>query len=431
MPENKTDIRLTWGYHLSLGLITLLVAVLPKLVAIGFFFMFAISIIGLFKKQFTFRMNVIKGAFIIFYLLFLIGVYFTKDFPNAMKVLEYRLSFLIIPVLFLFRPKFKIDLAYPIMGLVIGMVCISIVGFIKALGALQTSHNPLTSFTSSNICIDHPTYYASFTMVALAGMWYLYKQGFSGFTLPKVMPFLLFGGLMVLLSYSISAILFLLAIIAFVVFKWFYTKINKAVAVVIMALAPLGIFFLITSTPAIKDEFNNSIRALSEYASNPMEFIHGKGEVPTGDKVRLIMWTVTAKECLAHPMGVGTGNVDENLSRVLIGVNQIEMSTKTQNNEIRYNPHNQFLQTALELGILGLAVFLFILFTSIQWGIKSRNGLLVLVISCLSFNCLFESMLQRQTGIVFFTFWIVLLTMELENKKNAKKRNFRSDCFNA
>jgi O-antigen ligase len=314
------------------------------------------------------------------------------------------------------------DFAYPILGLALGIVCISIVGFTKAIGVFQLSHNALTSFTSSNICVDHPTYYAAFTMVALSGVWFLYKKQFSGFSLPRVIPFLLFAVVMILLSYSMSAILFLFAVAAFLLFKWIYTKFNKIAAVAMIALAPVGIFIVITNTPALKDEFNNSAVALHEYTTNPMEFIHGKGEVPTGDKVRLIMWAVTARECLAHPLGVGTGNVDENLSQALLQVNQIEMSTKTQNNEIRYNPHNQFLQTALELGFLGLTIFLFILVKSAQWGIRSRNGLLVLVVFCLSFNCLFESMLQRQTGIVFFTFWIVLLTMDLDQPNFLKKQ---------
>ena len=423
MNANKTDMRIAKGYHLALALITLLIAVLPKMVAIGFAFLFAMSTIGLLKKQFGFRMNIVTAAFMIFYLFFLIGVCFTNDFANAMKVLEYRLSFIIIPILFVFRPRFKIDLAYPILGLALGIVFISIVGFTKAFGVFQLTQNALTSFTSSNICVDHPTYYAAFTTVALAGVWFLYKKNFPGFTLLKIIPFLLFAVVMILLSYSMSAILFLFVVAAFLLFKWIYKKFNKIAAVAMLVVTPVGVFIVITNTPALKDEFNNSTVALQEYTTNPMEFIQGQGEVPTGDKVRLIMWAVTSRECLAHPLGVGTGNVDENLSQALLQVNQVEMSTKTQTNEIRYNPHNQFLQTALELGFLGLTIFLFILVKSAQWGIRSRNGLLVLVVSCLSFNCLFESMLQRQTGIVFFTFWIVLLTMELGETKFLKEQS--------
>jgi len=419
MSLEKTSLRIPVAYHLSLSLITLMLAIVPKLVAIGFVVMFVICLIGFFKKQFTLKMNAVLWAYVCFYVLYLVGIYFTNDFPNAMKVLEYKLSFVLIPILFVFRPNFNLKISYPIVGLAVGIVCISIAGFIKAIAAFQLTHNALVSFTSSNICIDHPTYFAAFTMIAIGGMWYLYKKDWAGFTILKVLPFVVFGGIMVMLSYSMSAILFLFLVIAFLIIKWIYEKINRYLAIAVVAAAPVFIYFVVANIPALKDEVNNSATAFSEYVSNPMEYIQGKGEVPTGDKVRLIMWTVTARECMEHPMGVGTGNVDSNLSEALASVNQIEMSTKTPNKEIRYNPHNQFLQTTMELGFLGLAVFVFILFKGIQWGIRYKNGLFILVISCLSFNCLFESMLQRQTGIVFFTFWICLLSVsELKSTSN-------------
>jgi O-antigen ligase len=418
MSSKKENVRISAAYHLSLSLITLMLAVVPKLVAIGFVVMFVICVLGLVKKQFTLKMNAILWAYVCFYLLYLVGIYFTNDFPNAMKVLEYKLSFVLIPILFVFRPNFKMKISYPIVGLALGIVCISIAGFVKAIAAFQLTHNALVSFTSSNICIDHPTYFAAFTMVGVGGMWFLYKSDVPGFSLLKVLPFVLFGGIMIMLSYSMSAILFLFLVLAFLIVKWLYNKINRYLAIAVVAAAPLFIYFVVANIPALKDEVNNSAMAFSEYVCNPMEYIQGKGEVPTGDKVRLIMWTVTARECLQHPMGVGTGNVDGHLSIALQEVGQIEMSTKTPNKEIRYNPHNQFLQTTMELGFLGLAVFLFILTKGIQWGIRYKNGLFILVISCLSFNCLFESMLQRQTGIVFFTFWICLLSVSVLNWNN-------------
>ena len=415
MSSEKANVRIAAAYHVSLSLITLMLAIVPKLVAIGFVVMFVICLIGFFKKQFTLKMNAVLWAYVCFYVLYLVGIYFTNDFPNAMKVLEYKLSFVLIPILFVFRPNFNLKISYPIVGLAVGIVCISIAGFIKAIAAFQLTHNALVSFTSSNICIYHPTYFAAFTMIALGGMWYLYKKDWAGFTILKVLPFLVFGGIMVMLSYSMSAILFLFLVIVFLIIKWIYEKINRYLAIAVVAAAPVFIYFVVANIPALKDEVNNSAKAFSEYVSNPMEYIRGKEEVPTGDKVRLIMWTVTAREYLAHPFGVGTGNVDNHLSSALQDVGQIEMSNKTPNNEIRYNPHNQFLQTTMELGFLGLAVFVFILAKGIQWGVRKKNGLLILVISCLSFNCLFESMLQRQTGIVFFTFWICLLSVSVLN----------------
>ena len=73
------------------------------------------------------------------------------------------------------------------------------------------------------------------------------------------------------------------------------------------------------------------------------------------------------------------------------------------------NPHNQFLQTGVEIGIIGLLLLVALIFVGTSIARTNRSGLLLLVISALAFNSLFESMLQRQSGIVFFTFWICLL----------------------
>jgi O-antigen ligase len=153
------------------------------------------------------------------------------------------------------------------------------------------------------------------------------------------------------------------------------------------------------------------MEALKSYVAHPSKFVEGKNEGLSGDQVRLVMWTVSVKAWSNNPLGVGTGNVDECLSKELKRIGQNELAKLGENREIRYNPHNQFLQIGLEIGILGLIVFLYTMVSAIRRGLFHQNWFLILLVSCLLFNCLFESMLQRQTGIVFFTFWICLLSV--------------------
>ena len=89
----------------------------------------------------------------------------------------------------------------------------------------------------------------------------------------------------------------------------------------------------------------------------------------------------------------------------------MEMAKQDDRGQILYNPHNQYLQTGLEIGVLGMVILLFIVGYGIVKGYKTRNWLLLLLATCLAYNCLFESMLQRQSGIVFFTFWLVILSI--------------------
>ncbi len=74
--------------------------------------------------------------------------------------------------------------------------------------------------------------------------------------------------------------------------------------------------------------------------------------------------------------------------------------------EKNYNPHNQFLQIAAEIGLVGLAFFVCILFFIVRFALQRKDELLVFLVFSLILNSLFESMLQRQSGIVFYVMLI-------------------------
>lgn len=400
---------LAFSYHFSLGLIAFLIASFPKLIVLGFISLFLSLLFAGMKKQVKFSFHPVLMGFVLLYLAYVVGSFFTNNPHLAGNYLEYKLSFILIPILFSFRPRFKVETSYALIGLVLGIILVSIFGIAKAFTIYSTTGVFLTSFTSSSICIDHPTYYAAFVTVSSMGVLYYFRSKTIFFVKTWVYPFLFFGFIMLLLSYSMAAILFLFLLIALVVLRWLYVRINKWLTLSLLVFAPFLLFLSLTNLPAFKDEIKNTTDAFQAYLSNPSEFVKGHEGVPSGDKVRLIMWTVSASECLEHPFGVGTGNVDAALSEGLFKIGQEEMAQKDEHQEITYNPHNQFLQTTLEIGVFGLLILSFILGKSIQIGYQSNNWFLVFLVCNLIFNSLFESMLQRQSGIVFFTFFICLL----------------------
>jgi Ca2+/Na+ antiporter len=76
------------------------------------------------------------------------------------------------------------------------------------------------------------------------------------------------------------------------------------------------------------------------------------------------------------------------------------------------------LQTGLEIGIFGLLALLAPFVFALRYFKRSNNWLLLLVVGSLLFNMLFESMLQRQSGIVFYTIATCFLVLYAENKKH-------------
>jgi len=68
---------------------------------------------------------------------------------------------------------------------------------------------------------------------------------------------------------------------------------------------------------------------------------------------------------------------------------------------LEYDPHNQYLQTWLELGLAGLFALLLCIFAPLfRPNVEQSYVAFILIFSLM---CLTESIGERQKGIVFFT----------------------------
>lgn len=84
------------------------------------------------------------------------------------------------------------------------------------------------------------------------------------------------------------------------------------------------------------------------------------------------------------------------------------------------NAHNQYMESLLAAGIPGLLVLLWFLLAPLRRVLRSRNAFaLTLAMGVVLLNLLFESMLERQMGLLFIGFlyaYIVLVLSVEENK---------------
>jgi O-antigen ligase len=71
----------------------------------------------------------------------------------------------------------------------------------------------------------------------------------------------------------------------------------------------------------------------------------------------------------------------------------------------RFNAHNQFLQTWLGLGIIGLIILILNLFIPLFLAFKERNLYYCIFLILIISFCLTESVLCRQHGVVFYSFF--------------------------
>jgi O-antigen ligase len=110
--------------------------------------------------------------------------------------------------------------------------------------------------------------------------------------------------------------------------------------------------------------------------------------------------------------GHGIGDAKEQLMRIH---KERNIESALENN---LNSHNQFLETATQTGFVGLSLLLLVFAIPLYHSIRKKQELLFLFLMICFINFLFESMLQRLAGVVFFAFWYSFLYFIYYREKN-------------
>ena len=145
---------------------------------------------------------------------------------------------------------------------------------------------------------------------------------------------------------------------------------------------------------------------LLQYASSPL-YAHtteSKGAVVTEFRDRLAIWSYAFETAQEKPIfGHGAGVGQTSLERTYKSGGFLWGSAES------LNPHNQFLSTYLDLGLVGLIMLLVLFIYPLLFSVSTRDLFLAsFMVMMFLFFCV-ESLLVRQKGIVFFAFFYSLI----------------------
>jgi O-antigen ligase len=416
--EKIKTLKFTDFFNYYLGVISFVFCVFPKWTSPCLIGLLICTIVGYSKKKIVFHMSKPAILMVLLYVAYLIGTLFTHHSDIAAKYLEYKLSFIVFPLLLSFRFKEKMSFRDSVIGLVLGVIVSSVMGLFHSYSIYQSMGDFNNSFGSVRFSyIHHPSYFAVFLTIAMVASWYGFTQRWSGFRLAAVVLFSLFALVMQFFCFSLAGMLFLFLLGMILYVKLSFKYFNKLFFALAMLLIPIIPVALYKSNIHVQIEVDSTFSVIKKFTSNPENFIKNKTVEESGSEIRVIMWIVAYQEFKENMWGVGTGNVDDHLSARLIRYDKREIA------KFEYNPHNQFLQTALEIGVLGLFIFLALIASSFYFAMKNNNWIMMILIFSLFFNSIFESMLQRQSGIVFYCFWICLLMVYSNSKNNIPIRD--------
>jgi O-antigen ligase len=241
---------------------------------------------------------------------------------------------------------------------------------------------------------------------------FLYEEKFLGLKkLPKI-GFLLFLSITLLLISSRMQIGILMLGGMFLLFEYLSKKYSLAKSIVIVLLF-FGIFSAIVFiVPYTRERI--------EYILNPKERIdldkqaeHSLGRDWDGASLRFAKWQC-AKELVQRNWfwGVGTGDGQDELQKIY---EEYKFYFASQYN--RYNAHNQFLDTWIALGVVGIISFLSLFFVPLIGAWQSKDYLLLCVLVVFLLSAVSESYLQRNLGVVMLAIFYGLGVAWQKNRK--------------
>ena len=320
-------------------------------------------------------------SLVLFFVVVGLSLFWTKELNTGLSVTSRIIPIILFAVSLLLieeisKDSVKIILKYFITGSLIAVLYCFLVAFIT----FNKNPLPLTEgFTYFTEALEfHPSYFGVYTIFAFCAYIGLYDFN----TIKK--------------KISIGLIWLLLFVFLFF----------------LRSRAPIIIFFFITLLIAFKNinkvasiilVFVLTILVILNYHEILATISNGRDLGMTINE-RLNIWMnslYVIKENLV--LGVGIGDFQTVLDK------QYFLSGFEKGIDHRYNNHNQFLQTFVSNGLIGLLSLLSIFLLLFQKAIKSQYELIYYFLTCTIILMMFDSVLILQHGVYFFAFFASIL----------------------
>jgi len=332
------------------------------------------------------------------YLFHALGLIYSSNLDAGLTDMIQKLSLLLFPVMVgTAVPMDRQDYRNTMGAFVIGTVAATLIGYGTSWVSYSQT-NDLDAFYMSDFSpFHHPSYLAMYMNMAIfilvfntykrklsRGMEFIYWLGVLFLSLSLIFP-----------ASKMGLLTFVILVISIVFVASKLKKIVSRQSFLLLATSVLFVLFYLND-PIAKSRVERAISVTKDKAEDNMDKERSQVESSTA---RLLVWGVALDEIQKHPLGVGTGDTQELLVEKYLERGYEEIA------EMRLNPHNTYLELALEVGIIALIWFVFSLVFPLRMILLDQNWIYGFFILNVSLNFMVESMLEGQSGVVFFAYF--------------------------
>lgn len=340
----------------------------------------------------------------------LFDVFVSNDYKNNIDDLTRGLSFIFIPFSLLILQRLSSSKIFKIAfwSLTIGCFLAAVICWSSVIFQIFKNNEPITglftwkkSNTYLTAVIDiHPPYLGILILTVIIFLFKTYihynkqiKLKFIALCLISLFSFFLFH------LVARNSILFL------ILMSFGYAVLNKKFKMLL-----LGSIFIMGLSYVVVNQGNH-------YLKRKYYKMLDLSDEKIGDKrfKRLeASWNIFTQ----YPFfGAGKDKISQ------LRLNEYKKMNDQRAIDKNFNAHNQYMEYLCTYGIIGLFVFLFVLFYLLRETLLNRHYFLTILLFLFMFSCLTESVLERELGVKYFSFiagCIIFLTSKQKIQNNEK-----------
>ncbi len=359
-------------------------------------------------------------ALMIFYLLHCISMLYSDNHIYGFRDLETKMGLLLFSLASIFIPRTKGETAWFSKVFIASAGLAIIVCFVHSFTLFLESRDLKVFFYDSFSFLMHPTY---FTMLLnIAFLLLLFSSRPQTLSLPfKIVHhkiYFLILAAVVLTSSRAGLVIFFITSSAYLIYLYGSDtrKVLKQLFIFTIALALLFGGVVLSNPESRFGILMNEALGRSRASVNIDE---SKVDVnPLSHRLQL--WQTAWHLIKKYPLGTGNGDIQDVL------VQEYDRTGFIKASEVRYNPHNQYLQTWLAIGIPGVISLLFVFFGN---ALKPRRAPIIyfFLAGVVALNGLFESVLEVQRGVLLFSFILLFFSVASQSSLSEEgKKSLRS-----
>ena len=358
-------------------------------------------------SQLKIKKNWIKLSIVCLWVIPFIQLLLLNKVDEYLNNLITKITLFLIPILILIGYQSnKINLSGILKFFIYGTVTSSLFCLINAVISYYFLKND-NAFTYTSLSLFHDPSYFTMYLNFVIGIIYLNNlKPIMNFKLSTNLSLIIVSFLSFFILFASSRIGWITNVLLhlFFISCVFYKKKMSKKAIIYFLVLMVPFSTVIYTNKTIQSRFNEIIF----YTFQKVD----QKKVPSSTSARKKIWSTSFKLIKEKWItGYGTG-----LSKKVL-----KKQFKKQGYDFffkkNYNSHNQYLQVFLDQGVFGFLLLVFFTFGMLYLSLKQKDFIYSLFLAIMILNFMTESILERQSGVIFFAFFNTIFFFQWFNKK--------------